>query len=550
MKSKLRPAEILILLPVIYFIVTFILYPLFSLLANSFISDSTSGFSLKVFGDLFSPNVLKASLNSILLSLITVAGGLIVGTSLSLFFYFYKIKNKKLLETLFLIPLALPPIVGVVSFLYLTGENGLIGRLLGLLFKTGNINTGFEGWTAIITVHIYSFYPMFLLFTKAGLSKFDHSLIDASLSLGETRLKTIFKIILPVMITELAGASIVVFMASMASFSAPFIYGGSLRFLTTEIYFTKINGDASLSSALAVLLTIISVIFLFLLRKLRISNEFSLRMKGTIKTITTFTKPGIILKLVLGFLVLIVVSPVLTLVYLSLIPEGSLVRNIFADSLTFVNYQKIFTDISSYNSILNSFNTTIIAVGIVLLLGITSAYFITKRKNKLSGILESIVSLPYGIPGTVIAIGLIIGFSKPGPLTFGEALTGSFLILPIAYAVRNMPVMLQFVSSGFQNIDPSLEEASLTLGASQKRTLFKITLPLVFPAILYGSLLVFINSFGEFVSTILLYTFSTKTISVEIYSMLRLYNTGGSSAFGVLLFLIVFLTLYLTRREQ
>jgi len=229
MKSKLKPVELLLLLPVLYFIITFILYPLFSLLANSFASDNSS-FSFKVFGDLFSPNVLKASFNSILLSVITVAGGLIAGTSLSLIFYFYRIKYKKLLETLFLIPLALPPIVGVVSFLYLTGENGLIGRLLGLLFNTGSIKLGFEGWTAIIIVHIYSFYPMFLLFTKAGLTKFDHSLVDASLSLGESRLKTIFKIILPIMIPELAGASIVVFMASMASFSAPFIYGGALRF--------------------------------------------------------------------------------------------------------------------------------------------------------------------------------------------------------------------------------------------------------------------------------------------------------------------------------
>ncbi len=549
MRRKLNPAEVFLLIPVLYFIITFILYPLFSLLLNSFTSE-TSSFSFKIFSDIFSPNVLKASFNSILLSVITVAGGLIVGTSLSLIFYFYKIKNKKLLETMFLIPLALPPIVGVVSFLYLTGDNGLIGRLLGLFFKTGSIKTGFEGWTAIIIVHIYSFYPMFLLFTKAGLSKFDHSLVDASLSLGESRMKTIFKIILPIMIPELAGASIVVFMASMASFSAPFIYGGALRFLTTEIYFTKINGDAALSSALAVLLTLISLIFLFALRKLRISNEYSLRMKGTIKNISSFMRTGIFLKIFLSLMILFIVSPVLTLIYLSLIPEGSLVRNIFADNLTFINYQKIFTDISSYNSILNSFNSTLTTVGIVLFLGITAAYFISKRKNRLSGLLESLLSLPYGIPGTVIAIGLIIGFSRGTSLTFGEALTGTFIILPIAYSIRNMPVMLQFVSSGFQNIDPSLEEASLTLGASETKTLFKVVLPLVLPAIIYGSLIVFINSFGEFVSTILLYTFSTKTISVEIYSMLRLYNTGGSSAFGVLLFFIVFLTLYFTRKNQ
>ncbi|MBK6879147.1 MAG: ABC transporter permease subunit [Ignavibacteria bacterium] len=108
--------------------------------------------------------------------------------------------------------------------------------------------------------------------------------------------------------------------------------------------------------------------------------------------------------------------------------------------------------------------------------------------------------------------------------------------------------MTQSVMAGLSSIDPSLEEASSTLGASDSRTFAKITAPLVMPSVIHASMLVFIACVGEFVSTILLYTFSTKTISVEIYSQLRLYNTGAAAAYGVILFAVVMVVVFFSRR--
>ena len=223
-------------------------------------------------------------------------------------------------------------------------------------------------------------------------------------------------------------------------------------------------------------------------------------------------------------------------------------RNYFTEPFTIDNYFKIFSDSQFFEPFSNSIKMGVIAVVITALIGVSAAFLITRKKLRGGNIVESLLSLPYGIPGTVIALSFIISFNTPTIFTAFTTLAGTFWILPLAYAVRNIPIITQSSISGFNTMDPSLEEASSTLGATGSRTFRKVILPLVSPSILAGALLVFINSVGEFVSTILLYTFSTKTVSVEIYSQLRLYNTGAAAAYGIILFTLVMLIVYISRK--
>lgn len=544
MKKKFSIFEYVLLFIVLFFAIGYILFPLVELAKESF------RFNLDSYKTLGSPTVLGSALNSVMLSVITVVGCAAIGILLAYYFHFYKIPFKKYLSVIFLIPLATPPIVGVVSFLYLLSDNGILSRILFAIFSK-NILTGFEGWTAIIIIHLFSFYPLFFLFASASFEKLDYNVIDASNSLGASKWTTFRKIILPFLLPSVASAGIITFMASMASFSAPFVFGGSIRFLTTEIYYSKINGDTSLTAVLSIFLTLISVVFLFLLRKFRTANEYSLRMKGSVKKIDAsklynLNSAGKILFPLTGFVILL---PVLTLLYLSLIPEGSLIRNYFGEGLTLINYQNIFTTDAVALPYYNSLMMSLIAVTGTVIIGLPASYFTAKKKIKGGNILESIITLPYGIPGTVIAICLIFSFNSGNVFSFGEILVGTFAIMPLAYTIRNIPAITQSLNSGFNNIDPSLEEASYSLGAGRFKTFRTIILPLIIPAIISGALIVFINSFGEFVSSILLYTFSTKTISIDIYSQLRLYNTGGSAASGFIMFLIVLIALIFSRRK-
>ena len=542
---KLTPVNIFLLLLILFFITGYILYPLMVLLKESLpVFETASGLSS------FSGIVSGSIINSVILSVITVIGSCIPGVYLAYNFHYRKFPLKKFLYPLLLIPIATPPLVGVVSFLFLLNENGLITRIITAALNLQSAPFKFEGWTAIIIVHIYSFYPFFLLFSTSALQKIDANLIDASHSLGASGFRTFFRIILPQLMTAITGASLIVFMASMASFSAPFIFGGSTRFLTTEIYSAKINGDTSMASLLSVLLTVISLIFLLLLRYYRKRNTFTNSTKGTIRSYTSSSQKdsGITGTIASSVFVFIILLPILALIFLSLIPEGSLMRNYFSESFTIDNYKKIFSDSQFFDPFFNSLKMGLIAVIITIIIGVSAAFLITRKKLKGGNIVESLLSLPYGIPGTVIALSFIICFNTPTLFTAFMPIAGTFWILPLAYSVRNLPVITQSSIAGFNSFDPSLEEASSTLGASGTKTFRKIILPLVIPSILSGSMLVFINSVGEFVSTILLYTFSTKTISVEIYSQLRLYNTGAAAAYGMILFLMVMLIVYISRK--
>lgn len=549
-KKSFRTSDLILLIPLLFFCVGYILYPLFMLVYSAFTGDGDS-VSSGAFSSLFTGTVLQASLNSALLSVLTVVLSGLIGVMFAYIFHYKKIPLKTFFSAVLLIPLATPPLIGVVSFLFLFNEKGLLSNIMSHFFNISESFSGFDGWTAIIVIHVYSFYPLFFLFTTSALKKIDSNITDAAYSMGASGSHVFFKVILPLLIPSFIGASLITFMASMASFSAPFIFGGASRFLTTEIYFAKINGDNSLASSISVLLTVISLMFLILLKWYRSKNIVEYRHKSVPKSLPSFHKNrfSVYGTLMTVAFTLFIIMPVVTLLYLSLIPEGSLMRNFISESLTFENYAKIFNDTQFFEPFYNSIMMSLIAVIITLIIGVSAAYLIAKEKIRYGNVLENVISMPYGIPGTVIALSLILSFNIPVVFSAFTPLVGTFFIIPLAYSIRNIPIAAQSSISGFHSIDPSLEEASKTLGAGRVLTFRKVLFPLAFPSVLNGALLVFINSVGEFVSTILLYTYSTKTISVEIYSQIRMYNTGAAASYGMLLFAAVMFIVYLTRKS-
>jgi iron(III) transport system permease protein len=537
MTKKYSIAKILLTVAVVFFVVGYIMYPLCQLLIQSFAEKGT-------YSQLFDKTVFTACFNSIFLSVISVIGSAIIGVGLAYAFHYKKFTFKSFFSTMALLPIAIPPMVGVMCFLFLLGENGLLLKiLLANSFK-------FDGWFAIIALHLYSFYPLFFLFVGAAFKNLDNSIVEASYTLGGGKFKTFYSIILPQLLPSLIGASLLTFMASMASFSAPFIFGGADRFLTTAIYYAKINGDNSYAAVLSILLTVISIIFLAFLNWYRNKQPLTGKTKGAAKSAISFENKKhdyFTFTAILVFCVLIAL-PIVALFILSLIPEGSLMQPGLNYTYSFDNFKSIFIDNDALQPFFNSLESSVIAIVFTLLIGLSVAYILRGKKNIFKSLLEIIISLPYGIPGTVIAICLILSFNAPNLFSFNTILVGTFWILPVAYAIRNIPILSQAIIAGLHAIDPSIEEASATLGASNFKTWRSITMPLVYPSIVQGSLLVFINSFGEFVATILLYNYSTKTISVEVYSQLRLYNDGIAAAYGVIIFIIILCIVFLSRR--
>jgi iron(III) transport system permease protein len=152
--------------------------------------------------------------------------------------------------------------------------------------------------------------------------------------------------------------------------------------------------------------------------------------------------------------------------------------------------------------------------------------------------IETLIALPWAVPGTVFAIALAAAFSVDSPLTLRTILVGTIWILPLAYLIRNIPITGRAVVAGFRQLDPSLEEAAAMLGAGRGRTLRRITLPLLRPALLAGGTLAFVTGFGDFVTSIMLYTYDTRPVSLEILSSLRQADVGVAAAYGVVLMLV------------
>jgi iron(III) transport system permease protein len=172
-----------------------------------------------------------------------------------------------------------------------------------------------------------------------------------------------------------------------------------------------------------------------------------------------------------------------------------------------------------------------VAVVLAVLAGIVSV----RRRERVGGAIQGLLALPWAVPGTVFAIALATMFSMRAPMVGRFILVGTLWILPLAYLVRNLPITSRAVLAGFRALDPSLDEAAATLGAGRWRTLRRVTLPLLRPALVAGASLAFVTAFGDFVTSVMLYTYDTRPISMEILSSLRQSDVGVAAAYGVVL---------------
>jgi iron(III) transport system permease protein len=542
-RARGRDYFLLFLLAIVLF--GFVVYPLARTFAESLSSNGGISFrEYRRFFDFDNPSDLEAVLNSVLLSVLSVFFSGIVGTGLAYLISEFDFPSKGVLKRVAVLPIALPPLVGVVAFLFLYGETGIIPRAFAEVLGLQTAPVYLEGFAAILFVHTYSFYVYFYLFASASLARVDPAVVEAAANLGGSRLRTFSKVILPLLSPALVGASLLTFMASMASFSAPFLFAGARRFMTLQIYNAKLNGDMGLAATHSVVLVVISIVFLLFLRNYTRRRKFVLAMKGvsrrTARRTVGLTRGVAGLTAVVALLFILL--PVAGILLISFAQEGSWTSQLLPSAYTFENYVKLLADEHVFRPILNSASMASVATIANLVFGVAAAFLLTRRvfTPRVTGTgLDVAASLPFAVPGTVVALSLIVAFNTPTIFTGGEILVGTFWILPLAYFIRNIPVVVRSTTAGFQQFDQSLEEAALNLGASGWRTFRRVILSSIRPSVISGAFLAFIAALGEFVSSILLYTYDNRPISVEILAQLRLYNFGSAAAYGVLLLVLV-----------
>jgi iron(III) transport system permease protein len=485
-------------------------------------------------------NEAQALWGSLWISLATVVLAGAIGIPLAFLFSRYDFPGRRIVGGLVALPAVLPPLVGVLAFLFLYGESGFVSLLIQRLFRLDTPPWRLQGPGAILLVHAYSMYVYFYLFTRAGLASLDASVFEAAASLGAGRWRTLRRVVLPLLMPALTGGALLTFMTALASFSAPYIFGGGFRVMTTQIVATRLNGDDQLAMIETVSLTLIALVALWLLRGTAAFESAAGGRKGVAPALVPVKRPAVRLIVgVLGWgLALLLLLPHLTLLLVSFVPAGTWTTEPLPPAYTWRNYLTLIEDPVRARPLLNSLwlasAATVAAVGIAVAAGVLSV----RRRARFGRTIEGLLALPWAVPGTVFAIALATAFSVHAPLAGRFILVGTLWLLPLAYLVRNLPITSRSVLAGFRALDLSLDEAAATLGAGRWRTLRRVTLPLLRPAIVAGASLAFVTAFGDFVTSIMLYTYDTRPISLEILSSLRQSDVGVAAAYGVVLMAI------------
>jgi iron(III) transport system permease protein len=228
--------------PVLVLLLWSIVYPNVAVIAGSF--ENGLG-NWREF--LSSPIDREALTTSIVISLASVIASVLIGVPLAFLLSRFEFPGRRILKAVATLPAALPPLVGVIAFLFLYGESGLVTRAVQHLFGMKEAPWRLTGVWAIIFVHAYTMYVYVFLFVSAGLDRFDTTLDEAASGLGASSWHRLKRVTLPLLTPALAGSMLLVFMTSLGSFSAPYVFGGGIRVLSTQIVASKLNGSMGLA---------------------------------------------------------------------------------------------------------------------------------------------------------------------------------------------------------------------------------------------------------------------------------------------------------------
>ena len=535
------------------------IYPNLSVVITSLQRAGT--WTLANYSELLSQRiVIEAIVSSLALSVGTVLLCAIVGVPLAFLFERFTFPGRRLFAALAALPLVLPPLVGTVAFIFLFGESGILAHGIQSLFSLESPPWRLRGWPALLFFHTYTMYPFFYVLTGAGLRRIDASLAEAARSLGASRLNVLRRVVLPQLTPSLLAAALLTFMTSMASFSAPLFFGEDVRVLTLEIFRARQRGEAVIAVTQTVILAIISLAALIFFQRYEGTRRFAAAaMKGAPRRRVTIAsgKARALATIVAMVFGIVLVLPVATLLLVSFAQEGSWTTQTFPSAYTVANYQRLFGDPYAAEVFFNSFTMSAIAAVAALIWSFCVVTLLRRRRDTRRfasegwrRLLSLLVLIPWALPGTVVAVSVAEAYGRRGSLLGSFVLVGTFWILPVVYFLRFMPLVVRALQASMEQVDPTLEEAAGSLGAHAWQRFARVTLPLVWPGAVAGTVLAFVIALGEYVASVLVFVPANRPISIAIDSELRNFNLGAAAAYGVVLIVIISISMVIAGKLE
>jgi iron(III) transport system permease protein len=515
----------------------FVLFPLASLLARVLLDGgrlSLAG-AAAILGH---PHQLRALRNSLLLASLVGAAG----TGLGFLFALTATRAGlgrgwvAALDAITLLPLISPPFTTAIAMIFSFGPRGLLTyQLFGIKgFTVYGLGSTFASETL-------TYFPIAYLTLKPVLAAIDANVEDMALSLGASRRQVFGTVTLPLAAPGLANAFLLLFAASLADFATPLILAGNgFPVLPTQAYLQitglfDLRGGAMLSFAL-----LLPAFTVYLLQRYWVSRRYYVTVTGragagtSVKTVAPWVRP------VLAALCL-AVAAVIAYFYALLVYASIVVALGANHAWTLRHYHVIFTEG------VKAIRDTLVIAGLSMplggLYGVLVGYLVARKRFAGRQAMEIVSMINYALPGTIVGIAYLIAFNEP-PL----ALTGGALVIVACYVFRYSPTGIRATVAQLQQIDPSIEEASLGLGATTSATFRRVTLPLILPAFFAGLAVVFIRSMTAISATIFLVSINWTLITVRILENMTELSLGPAAAFSVLVVAVVFVVMALISR--
>lgn len=533
--KRKRDIWLLVSFGILFLYCLFLLYPLGKLFASAVFQNGK--FSLENFQKFFGQKYYYSTIgNSLKVAVLTTLITLFLGFTLAYLYSMYEIKGKGFLQIIIILCSMSAPFISAYSWILLMGRNGLVRKVIESIFRVGLPTIyGFGGILLVLSLQMF---PLVFLYVSGALKNIDNSLLEASANLGIQGIRRVFNIVIPLCMPTLLAAALLVFMKSFADFGTPLLIGeGYLTFpvLIYRQYFGETGSDPGFAAALCIIAIVITGIIFSFQKWMNSKYKFTMNSMHSITRKKATGLKGVLIHIFAYGLVAIAYMPHAYVIYTSFKNTSG---KIFVDGYSFHSYKQAIAKYA--RAIPNTFTIGILALAIVVILAIIIAYLVVRRNNPINKTIDICSMLPYIMPGSVVGIALVMSFNKR-PFV----LTGTVAIMIIALVIRRIPYTIRSSVATLQQISLSVEEASLSLGASKMRTFFGITVPMMANGILSGAILSWITIMTELSTGIILYTNKTMTMTLAVYNFVTRGSYGYAAAFSSILTLITILSLCL-----
>ena len=547
-RYDLNPANAAVLIFLWVFFIVFMLYPLGYVFTNAFFT--AEGFSLVFMKLMFtSPNYTIILANSVNLGLAVTLFTTLLSLPLALLLVRYNFPGKGLLNGLILIPMVLPPFVGAIGMRQLLARFGSINLLLlemGVISQPIDWLGGGSFWGVVILEALH-LYPIMYLNLAAALANVDPSLEEAAKNMGANSFKLFSTVTFPLMLPGYFAGAVIVFIWAFTDLGAPLVF--EYREVVAVQIFNMVTDlhQNPMGYAFVVAVIALTLFFFYLSKRILGGGRYEMLGRGHVASATRSASASMT---VIAYGVVLGISALALIPHLGVLLTSVTKRwflSVLPSDYTFQFYQDVFSHDLALLSIKNSLLLSSLSTIIDVVLGVTIAYLLARKRVPGRGVLDALAMLPLALPGLVLAFGYVAAFSAT-PL---DARVNPVPLLVIAYAVRRLPYMVRAAYAGFQQTSVALEEAAINLGASPMKTLYQITMPLIFANLIAGAVLSFSFAMLEVSDSLILASKEQYyPITKAIYALLGRIADGPyiASAMGTLGLLLLAGSLFIAGR--